>query len=141
MKKIVILNGPNINLTGIREPHIYGSESATEHLETLKKRYEGKAEITVLQTNHEGTLVDWVQQYGFGCDGIVLNAGAYAHTSIALRDAIAAVEAEVVETHISNIFAREEFRHKSVISAACKGVICGFGLHSYDLATDYLVNK
>ena len=137
--KIQIINGPNINLLGKREPGIYGSQSFDDYLVMLKKRYP-EVEIAYYQSNCEGNLIDKLQEVGFDVDGIILNAGAYTHTSIALQDAIRAIEAPVVEVHISNVHAREEFRHKSMISCACKGVILGFGLDSYRLALEALIN-
>ena len=137
--KIQIINGPNINLLGKREPGIYGSQSFDDYLVMLKKRYP-EVEIAYYQSNCEGNLIDKLQEVGFDVDGIVLNAGAYTHTSIALQDAIRAIKAPVVEVHISNVHAREEFRHKSMISCACKGVILGFGLDSYRLALEALIN-
>lgn len=137
--KIQIINGPNINLLGKREPGIYGSQSFDDYLVMLKKRYP-EVEIAYFQSNCEGNLIDKLQEVGFDVDGIILNAGAYTHTSIALQDAIRAIKAPVVEVHISNVHAREEFRHKSMISCACKGVILGFGLDSYRLALEALIN-
>ena len=137
--KIQIINGPNINLLGKREPGIYGSQSFDDYLVMLKKRYP-EVEIAYYQSNCEGNLIDKLQEVGFDVDGIILNAGAYTHTSIALQDAMRAIKAPVVEVHISNVHAREEFRHKSMISCACKGVILGFGLDSYRLALEALIN-
>lgn len=135
--KILIINGPNINLLGKREPSIYGSVSFDDYLAELRRSYPD-VQIDYYQSNVEGFLIDRIQQAGFACDGIVLNAGAYTHTSIALQDAIRAVPAPVVEVHISNVHTREEFRHRSLISCACRGVICGFGLDSYRLALEAL---
>lgn len=135
MKNILILNGPNINLIGTREPGIYGNESFDSYFMKLKIRYTD-IRLETKQSNHEGELIDWIQQYGNTCDGIIINAGGYTHTSVAIRDAISAVKAPVVEVHISNIFAREQFRHQSMLSPVCKGVICGFGLESYRLAIE-----
>lgn len=137
MKKIEIINGPNLNLLGRREPEVYGHRSFDDFLEQLRQQYPD-VEIGYYQSNHEGDLIDRIQAVGFEADGIVLNAGAYTHTSIALHDAIKAVPAPTVEVHISNVHQREEFRHKSFISAACRGVICGFGLDSYRLAVEAL---
>ena len=137
MKKIEIINGPNLNLLGRREPEVYGHRSFEDFLEQLRRQYP-EVEIGYYQSNHEGDLIDRIQAVGFEADGIVLNAGAYTHTSIALHDAIKAVPAPTVEVHISNVHQREEFRHKSFISAACRGVICGFGLDSYRLAVEAL---
>ena len=140
MKKILIVNGPNLNLLGRREPGIYGSEGFDDYLAALRKRYERKVDIDYFQSNCEGELIDRLQQAGFGeADGIVLNAGAYTHTSIALGDCIRAIKTPVVEVHISNVHAREEFRHHSMLAAACKGVICGFGFDSYRLAVEAML--
>ena len=138
--RIQIINGPNINLLGKREPGIYGSTSFEDYLQILKKRYP-EVEIAYFQSNVEGEMIDKIHETGFTCDGIILNAGAYTHTSIALQDAIRAVSAPVIEVHISNVHAREEFRHKSMIACACRGVICGFGLDSYRLAMEALLAK
>jgi 3-dehydroquinate dehydratase-2 len=135
--KIQIINGPNLNLLGVREPGIYGSESFEVFLPKLQERYPD-IEIDYYQSNVEGELINKMQEVGFTCDGIVLNAGAYTHTSIALHDCIRSLRCPVIEVHISNVHQREEFRHKSMISAACKGVICGFGLDSYRLAIEGL---
>ena len=135
MKKIMIINGPNLNLLGRREPTIYGQQPFDDFLAQLRMHYKDIV-IEYFQSNVEGELIDKIHECGFDVDGIVLNAGAYTHTSIALHDAIKAVKAPVVEVHISNVHQREEFRHKSMIAAACKGVICGFGLDSYTLAVE-----
>jgi len=136
--RIQIINGPNINLLGKREPSVYGSVSFEEYLAKLRKRYAEEVEIEYFQSNIEGELIDKIQQVGFDADGIILNAGAYTHTSIALQDAIRAVTSPVIEVHISNVHAREAFRHVSMLSCACKGVILGFGLNSYRLAIEAL---
>jgi 3-dehydroquinate dehydratase-2 len=138
--KIQIINGPNINLLGKREPSIYGAKSFENYLEELKAAYPD-IEFSYFQSNVEGLMIDKIHEVGFDYDGIVLNAGAYTHTSIALQDAIRAVKTPVVEVHISNVHAREEFRHKSMIACACVGVICGFGLNSYRLAVEALTQK
>lgn len=138
--KIQIINGPNLNLLGVREPGIYGSESFEVFLPKLQERYPD-IEIDYYQSNVEGELINKMQEVGFSCDGIVLNAGAYTHTSIALHDCIRSLRCPVIEVHISNVHQREEFRHKSMISAACKGVICGFGLDSYRLAIEAIKEK
>jgi 3-dehydroquinate dehydratase-2 len=139
MKKILIVNGPNLNLLGKREPGIYGSDSFEEYLPKLQARYPD-VEIDYYQSNVEGLLIDKLQEGGFGLyDGIVLNAGAYTHTSVALQDCIRAIKAPVIEVHISNVHQREEFRHKSLISCACMGVICGFGLDSYRLGVEAIL--
>ncbi len=136
--KIEIINGPNLNLLGMREPDIYGKESFVDYLETLKAEF-SHVDFSYFQSNIEGELIDKIQEAGFGSDGIVLNAGGYTHTSIALRDAIKAVPAPVVEVHISNVHARESFRHQSLLSPVCAGVIAGFGTDSYRLATEALL--
>lgn len=134
---IQIINGPNINLLGKREPSIYGSVSFEDYLAELRAKYP-EVRIDYYQSNIEGELIDKIQQVGFEADGIILNAGAYTHTSIALQDAIRAVKSPVVEVHISNVHAREPFRHVSMVTCACLGVICGFGLNSYRLALEAL---
>ena len=136
--KIQIINGPNLNLLGVREPGIYGSDSFESYLEKLKGIFPN-VDIDYFQSNVEGFMIDKMQETGFMCDGIVLNAGAYTHTSVALHDCIRSLKCPVIEVHISNVHQREEFRHKSMISAACKGVICGFGLDSYRLAIEALI--
>ncbi|WP_288590310.1 type II 3-dehydroquinate dehydratase [Prevotella pectinovora] len=136
--KIQIVNGPNLNLLGVREPGIYGSESFESYLPKLREQYPD-VEIEYYQSNVEGELINKIQEVGFSFDGIVLNAGAYTHTSIALHDCIRAIKCPVVEVHISNVHQREDFRHHSFISAACKGVVCGFGLNSYRLAIEGLL--
>ena len=138
--KIQIINGPNINLLGKREPSIYGGRSFEDYLEELKARYP-QVEFDYYQSNVEGFLIDKIHEVGFDVDGIVLNAGAYTHTSIALQDAIRAVTSPTIEVHISNVHQREEFRHKSMISCACVGGICGFGLDSYRLGVEALLEK
>lgn len=138
--KIQIINGPNINLLGKREPAIYGSQSFDDYLFELKQAYP-QVEFEYFQSNIEGEMINKIHQIGFDYDGIVLNAGAYTHTSIALQDAIRAVTSPVIEVHISNVHAREEFRHRSMISCACLGVIAGFGMDSYRLAVEALLNK
>jgi 3-dehydroquinate dehydratase-2 len=138
--KIQIINGPNLNLLGQREPGIYGSETMEACLSELRTKYPDVT-IDYYQSNVEGELINKMQEVGFfqPCDGIVLNAGAYTHTSVALHDCIRSLRCPVIEVHISNVHQREEFRHRSMISAACKGVICGFGLDSYRLAVEALV--
>jgi len=140
MKKILILNGPNLNLLGKREPGIYGARDFEDYYEELRARYAEKLELDYFQSNIEGELINKIHEVGFSWDGIVLNAGAYTHTSIALQDAIRGVNTPVVEVHISNVHQREEFRHHSMISCACVGVICGFGLDSYRLGIEALLN-
>ena len=136
--KILIVNGPNLNLLGQREPGIYGTSSFESYLPTLRQRYPD-VEIDYYQSNVEGELINRMQQDGFTVDGIVLNAGAYTHTSIALHDCIRSLESPVIEVHISNVHQREPFRHHSYLSPACRGVICGFGLDSYRLAIEALI--
>ena len=138
--KIQIINGPNINLLGKREPSIYGARSFEDYLVELKERFP-QVEMEYYQSNVEGEMINKIHEVGFDYDGIVLNAGAYTHTSIALQDAIRAVSAPTIEVHISNVHQREEFRHRSMISCACVGVICGFGLDSYRLAIEALVER
>lgn len=139
-KKIAIINGPNLNLLGKREPDIYGTTSFDEYLEILVAKYP-EVELSYYQSNVEGALVDAIQHFGFNSDAIILNAAGYSHTSVAIADAVSAVPATVVEVHISNIFARESFRHTSLLSAVCKGIVCGFGLKSYDLALKFLLEQ
>ena len=138
--KIQIINGPNINLLGKREPGIYGARSFEDYFVELKSRYP-EVEFGYYQSNVEGEMIKKLHEVGFDYEGIVLNAGAYTHTSIALQDAIRAIPSPVIEVHISNVHQREEFRHKSMISCACVGVICGFGLDSYRLAVEALLAK
>lgn len=137
--KIAIINGPNLNLLGKRETDIYGDQSFETFFETLKQTFPEHS-LSYYQSNVEGELVNFIQQTGFSHDGIVLNAGAYTHTSLALADAVAAVKAPVVEVHISNIFARENYRHVSYLGAKCKGSISGFGLQGYVLAVKSLLS-
>lgn len=136
--KILIVNGPNLNLLGQREPGIYGTSSFESYLPTLRQRYPD-VEIDYYQSNVEGEIINRMQQDGFTVDGIVLNAGAYTHTSIALHDCIRSLKSPVIEVHISNVHQREPFRHHSYLSPACRGVICGFGLDSYRLAIEALI--
>lgn len=131
--KIAIINGPNLNLLGKREPGVYGTETFDSFFEELRKKF-GDHELSYFQSNVEGELVNKLHEVGFSCDGIIINAGAYTHTSIALADAVAAIKSPVIEVHISNIFAREDFRHVSYLGAKCKGSISGFGLQGYELA-------
>ncbi len=138
MKKILIINGPNLNLLGVREPGIYGSSSFESYLPALQAKFP-EVELNYYQSNIEGELINKMQEVGFTFDGIVLNAGAYTHTSVALLDCIRSLRCPVVEVHISNVHQREAFRHHSMISAGCKGVICGFGLQGYELAVRGLV--
>jgi len=136
MRRILIMNGPNLNLLGKRETEIYGVHDFKSYLEQLRERYPD-VRLDFFQSNMEGALIDKLHEAGFGkVDGIILNAGAYTHTSIAIMDAIKAINTPVVEVHISNVFARESYRHKSMISEACKGVVTGFGLDSYRVALE-----
>ncbi|WP_288308057.1 type II 3-dehydroquinate dehydratase [uncultured Muribaculum sp.] len=139
MQNITIINGPNLNLLGVREPGIYGSENFNSVLDKLRQAYPGVT-VDYFQSNHEGDLIDCMQKYGFEPGwGIVLNAGAYTHTSLAIADCIAAIKAPVVEVHISNVHAREPFRHQSMLSRVCRGVILGFGTDVYRLAIEALL--
>ncbi|WP_291101787.1 MULTISPECIES: type II 3-dehydroquinate dehydratase [unclassified Flavobacterium] len=131
--KICIINGPNLNLLGKREPEVYGSQTFEDYFNTLKEKFP-QIELNYYQSNVEGELIDKIQELGFSYDGIILNAGAYTHTSIGIGDAVKAITTPVVEVHISNTFSRESFRHQSYISGNAKGVILGFGLRSYELA-------
>ena len=136
--KIQIINGPNLNLLGVREPDIYGSLSFEDYLQKLITRYPG-VEISYFQSNTEGELINKLHETGFSFDGIVLNAGAYTHTSLAIHDAIKSISVPVIEVHLSNVHARESFRHQSMLAGACKGVIAGFGMDSYRLAIEALI--
>ncbi len=138
--KIIIINGPNLNLLGIREQSIYGSQNFESYLETLKTRFP-EVDLHYFQSNIEGEIVNKIQEYGFNSDGIIINAGAYTHTSVAIRDAIAGIKTTVAEVHISNTLTREEFRHNSVIGPVCRGCIMGFGLDSYQLAVQSFLIK
>ena len=140
MKKITIINGPNLNLLGKREPGVYGNEGFDSYLEKLKQQHP-TVEIDYVQSNIEGELIDAIQKAGFAVDGIVINPGGYTHTSVAIGDAIAAIPAPVVEVHISNVHAREDFRKLSHVSAKAKGTICGLGLAGYSLAIDFLTEQ
>ncbi len=131
--KLLIINGPNLNLLGIREQSIYGKEGFGSYLKKLESEFP-ELDLNYYQSNIEGEIIDKIHEFGFSCDGIIINAGAYTHTSVAIRDAIASVPAIVVEVHISNTLTREDFRHKSVIGPVCKGCIMGFGLDSYKIA-------
>ncbi|MEX2513298.1 MAG: type II 3-dehydroquinate dehydratase [Cyclobacteriaceae bacterium] len=138
--KIIIINGPNLNLLGKREPEIYGSQTFEDYFETLKAKYPD-LNLTYYQNNVEGELVNKIHEVGFHYDGILINAGAYTHTSIAISDAIAGINTPALEIHISNIYKREEFRHKSIISKECIGMIAGLGLVGYDLGLQYFIAK
>ncbi len=148
-KQVWIINGANLNLLGKREPSIYGNQSFEAYFEELKTDFFDKSvELNYFQSNHEGEIIDKLHQIGFNdyeneiqIIGVVLNAGAFTHTSIAIADAILSISTPVIEVHISNTFAREEFRHKSYLSATCIGVIVGFGMESYRLAIDYFINS
>ncbi len=131
--KLAIVNGPNLNLLGTREPHIYGTESFEDYFEKLTKEF-SEIELEYFQSNVEGELINYLQQIGFSYDGIILNAGGYTHTSVAIADCIASIKTPVVEVHISNPISREEFRQTSLLTSKCKGIISGFGLKSYWLA-------
>ena len=139
-KKIQIINGPNLNLLGKREPDVYGNMDFESYFAKLKDNFKG-AELHYYQSNVEGEIINKLHEVGFSYDGIILNAGAYTHTSVAIHDAIGAIKTPVVEVHISNVYAREEFRHKSLITSKCVGLITGFGLEGYTMALDYLVNN
>lgn len=139
-KKIQIINGPNLNLLGKREPDVYGNMDFESYFAKLKDNFKG-AELHYYQSNVEGEIINKLHEVGFSYDGIILNAGAYTHTSVAIHDAIAAIKTPVVEVHISNVYARQEFRHKSLITSKCVGLITGFGLEGYTMALDYLVNN
>lgn len=146
MKHIEIINGPNLNLTGKREPEVYGTTTVEEYLEGLRKQFP-EVEIGYYQSNVEGELIDRIQQVGCAsaegstvADGLIVNLGGYSHTSVALRDALLAVPVPKIEVHLSNIFAREEYRHHSLITSACRGMICGLGLKGYELALRALLS-
>jgi len=134
---ILIINGPNLNLLGKREPSIYGSQTFEDFFSGLQATYQPICHLSYYQSNHEGDIIDKLHEAGFTFDGIILNAGAYTHTSVALHDAIKSIDTPVIEVHISNIHTREEFRHKSLIAAACKGSIIGLGFDSYRLAVEF----
>ena len=138
--ELTIINGPNLNLLGKREPEIYGSQGFEAYLDTLKKQFPA-CTFHYVQSNIEGELIDALHKYGFSSDGIILNAGAYTHTSVGLGDAIKAIETPVIEVHISNTFAREDFRHTSYLTPHVKGLILGFGLKSYSLAVQFFTDK
>lgn len=137
MKKILVLNGPNLNMLGVREPAVYGSQTLADIENAMRAEFDGKAELDFIQSNSEGALVDAIQSTD--ADGIAFNAGAYTHYSYALHDAIKSIASPVVEVHISNVYKREEYRHKSVIAAVCAGTVCGFGADSYYLAITALL--
>jgi 3-dehydroquinate dehydratase-2 len=141
MHDITVLNGPNLNLLGIREPGVYGTLTLKDVEERLRARAGSRATLSFRQSNHEGDLVTWIQEAGASGAGVILNAGAYTHTSVALRDAISGAKANVIEVHLSNVHARESFRHHSYISPVAKGVIAGFGALSYELALEALLEE
>jgi len=138
--KLIIINGPNLNLLGIREKKMYGSTSFESYFKILKKKY-SKIQLEYYQSNHEGELIEKIQETGFDYDGIIINAGGFTHTSVALRDAISSINSPAVEVHISNILSREEFRKKSYLSDVCDGIISGLGLIGYDFAINYFYSK
>lgn len=138
MKRIEIINGPNLNLTGRREPEVYGTTTMEQYLEGLRSRYPD-VQLGYYQSNVEGELIDRIQQVGYEADGLIVNLGGYSHTSVALRDALLAVTAPAVEVHLSNIFAREDYRHHSLVTSACLGMITGLGLRGYELALQTLI--
>lgn len=138
--KIIIINGPNLNLLGKREPHIYGATSFEDYFQTLEQKYP-QVELHYFQSNVEGELINKIHEVGFAFDAILLNAGGYTHTSVAISDAIAAVDTPVLEVHISNIYKREDFRHKSIITKECVGMISGLGLKGYDLGIRYFMEQ
>jgi len=137
--KIQIINGPNLNLLGKREPSVYGNASFEDFLVELKARFQD-IEFHYYQSNVEGELINKLHEVGFSFDGIILNAGAYTHTSVAIHDAIGAIKTKTIEVHISNVYAREEFRHKSLITSKCVGLLTGFGMEGYALAVQYFKN-
>lgn len=137
---ILIINGPNLNLLGKREPSIYGDKDFESYLNELKSLFPSVS-ISYFQSNHEGEIIDKLHAEGFTASGIVLNAGAYTHTSVGIADAVKSISSPVIEVHISNVFAREEFRHHSFLSPVCMGVICGFGMQSYQLAIQAIISK
>lgn len=137
---LVIINGPNLNLLGKREPEIYGQETFESYMEGLKKRFPNVT-FTYFQSNIEGELIDKIHQVGFSVDGIILNAGGYTHTSVAIADAVAGISSPTLEVHISNVFKREDFRHKSLLSPVVIGTIGGFGLNSYRLAVEAFIER
>ena len=143
MNRVLIINGPNRNLLGVREPGIYGNSSMESYLETLREIYRNSCEIEYFQSNHEGEIIDKLHEVGFdeSLNGIILNAGAYTHTSLAIADAISAIQVPVIEVHISNVHSREEVRHHSMISGVCRGVIAGFGMNSYRLAIEAIMTR
>ncbi len=140
MKHIEIVNGPNLNLTGKREPELYGTTPFDQYLSSLRNSYPDIS-IGYFQSNVEGEIINHLQEIGFSADGIILNAGGYSHTSVAIHDTLLAITAPVMEVHLSNIFARESYRHHSLVTSACKGLICGLGLQGYALAVEALMEQ
>ena len=139
--KLIIINGPNLNLLGIREKNIYGDTSFEAYFNTLLEKFDGLINLEYYQSNHEGELIEKIQEVGFSYDGIIINAGGFTHTSVALRDAIASVTTPAIEVHISNILSREDFRKKSYLSDVCIGIISGLGLLGYEAAIKYFSEK
>ena len=139
--KLIIINGPNLNLLGIREKNIYGDTSFEAYFNTLLEKFDGLINLEYYQSNHEGELIEKIQEVGFSYDGIIINAGGFTHTSVALRDAIASVKTPAIEVHISNILSREDFRKKSYLSDVCTGIISGLGLLGYEAAIKYFSEK
>ena len=139
--KLIIINGPNLNLLGIREKNIYGDTSFETYFNTLLEKFDGLINLEYYQSNHEGELIEKIQEVGFSYDGIIINAGGFTHTSVALRDAIASVTTPAIEVHISNILSREDFRKKSYLSDVCIGIISGLGLLGYEAAIKYFSEK
>ncbi len=140
MKKIIIINGPNLNLLGKREPEIYGTQSFDDYFKVLKTAHQAII-LTYFQSNHEGAIIDKIHEVGFDFDGIIINAGGLSHTSIALADALSSITTPAVEVHISNIHARENFRHHSYLTSRCKGMITGLGVMGYEFAIRFLLSK
>ena len=138
--KLIIINGPNLNLLGVREKSIYGNQKFEVFFKSLQIKY-NKIELEYFQSNHEGVIIDKIHEVGFSYDGIILNAGGLTHTSVSLTDAIAGISTKTLEVHISNIHAREEFRHHSFLTKNCIGIIAGLGLKGYELAIDFFINK
>lgn len=140
-KNILIINGPNLNLLGTREPEIYGDVSFAQYLQTLKDKVRNQTRLNYFQSNSEGAIIDFIQDNAPDADGVVINAGAYTHTSVAIRDALANLQIPKVEVHISNVHRREEFRHQSYLSAVCDGIIIGMGLDGYEYAVRYALSR
>jgi 3-dehydroquinate dehydratase-2 len=138
--KLIIINGPNLNLLGVREKSIYGDQNFEQFFESIQKKY-NNLDLEYFQSNHEGAIIDKIHEIGFSYDGIILNAGGLTHTSVSLTDAVAGVTTKTLEVHISNIHAREEFRHHSFLTKNCVGMIAGLGLKGYELAIDYFLKK